>query len=96
MSIPKITPRAQRVIRIESDPYLFENHRDVPRIYRKVYEDGSCTLFVGDTPVSAVRYDTDRFLGGHVALGLGGPILHLRGVPPQERAWLLESMEDRI
>lgn len=98
MSTPKITPRVPRIIRVEDDPYIHP-HWSYIGICRKTYEDGHCALFVGDTPVRAIRYDfTDSRMHPNISLHLvgGGPdsVVCLNQITSQERAWLEESMED--
>ncbi len=95
MSLPKITPRAQRVIRIEYDPYLRMRRTNV-YIYRKVYEDGTSVLFAGDFPVRSIHYDITRSIGHpNALLDLErGSIVHLYEVSPLECNWLEESMGD--
>lgn len=92
MSTPKITPRAERVVRIENDPYLYQQRARVG-ICRKIYEDGCCALFVGDAPVRAIHW-VINFSPGHsdiLLYSVGGHPVRLRGVSPQERLWLEES-----
>ncbi len=96
MSLPKITTRAQRVIRIEYDPYLYTRSRTDVYICRKVYEDGTRVLFAGESPVLSIHYDITRSISHPDAiLDLKyGSIVHLYGVSPQECNWLEESIGD--
>ena len=96
MCAPKITTRPQRVIRVEFDPYRQDPLRS-GRIVRKIYEDGSHALYVGDNHVWAIRYTSDFLCDETViVLGFADGITSVRfhEASPKEGAWLQESMED--
>lgn len=101
MSLPRITPRPLRVIKIEYDPYDSEHrHSCFPFIGRYVYEDGICTLFAGSTPVRSIRCDhrhssdvADNLLANVVLeFEEGYAPIRLYNVRPEEEAWLNESI----
>ena len=96
MCTPKITPRPQRVIRVEVDPYRQERLNMGP-IVRKIYEDGSRALYVGDNHVWAIRYTGDYLIDeAIIVLGFddGTASVRFPEASPEEGAWLQESMED--
>ncbi len=95
MCAPKITTRPQRVIRVEFDPYRRERLNMGP-IVRKIYEDGSHALYVGDDHVWAIRY-TGNYIIDEAIIVLGfadGTSVRFPEASPEEGAWLQESMED--
>lgn len=98
MCAPKITPRPRRVIRVEVDPYRRGRDRlNLGPIVRKIYEDGSRALYVGDNHVWAIRYTGDYFLDDTIIeLGFadGTTSVRFSEASPGEGAWLQESMED--
>ena len=93
MSLPKITMRATRAVRDEEDPYRFFR-RGAPRVCRRVYEDGSCVLFVGDEPVLLLCYKPHYPIRHSYALLdlADGSTIHLEGVSSEEGQWLQESI----
>lgn len=101
MSLPKITTRPQRVLRIENDPYRgpLGSHRVVRR---QTYEDGSRALFVDNDRVCSICcqdcYSYTDSMDPTVRLGIenGAFCVLLDEVSTQERIWLQKSMEDTI
>ena len=99
MSSPKITSRPQRVIKTECEPCQFFRP-SIPLIYREIYEDGASVLFIRKIPVRSIHYDysitqPSRLPNALLTLA-DGTTVRLKGVPPQEGMWLLQSMEGTI
>ena len=92
MSLPKITPRAQRIIRTEENPYK-GNHPGRTPLTRAYFDDGSSSLMRGDHHVSATNVRPAKFFGYNVDiifedpedLGLG---FVLQDVSLNELDWL--------
>ena len=93
MSAPKITPRPQRTIRVENDPYRMNYF-----LRRTTYEDGTVELFAGDCPVRSVRYyPHSPTRHSYALLDLAEDrTFRLEGVTSQESDWLLGQKEDTI
>lgn len=93
MSIPKITPRPRRAIRVENDPYHMNYF-----IRRTTYEDGTVELFAGDYRVRSVRYHPHYPMRrSYALLDLADDrTFRLEGVSPQENDWLLGQKEETI
>ena len=92
MSLPKITSRAQRIVRVEDDPYRIDCG-----ILRVTYEDGSHALLVGENPVGSIRYQVRYLQDATAVLYLADGTLAtcLERTAPEEEAWLEEFMGGR-
>ena len=103
MSFPKITPRPNRLIRTETDPYQFaypyrDERRGIALIHRQVYEDGTFALFVGRSDVCSMRYDVSRSIAHPTVLldvAGGSSSIRLLHVSPEEEQWLQDSLNLR-
>lgn len=92
MSIPKITKRPNRFLRVEYDPYQ-EDHPGIAPLTRVYFEDGSSSIRFGDHLVSEMDFHTAGFFKYSITLTLGDSdfAFCLTKVSSDELYWLIRE-----